>query len=216
MQASALFRTMFLASGVVAALGSGIHTAKAGYIQTNLVSDIPGLARITEPLLANPWGISRSPTGSPFWTSNQHTNTSTLFAVTGGTNVSKVNINPPAGFVAIPTAPIGSPTPIGPQGPTGQVNNTNTASFQLIPGTPSSSSRFIFANLNGTISGWAGGPSSTIKATTTGAFYPGFVIDTAGPRLYAANVAGGTIDVFDSSFAPVSIPGGFTDPTLPA
>src|SRR6185369_270237 len=143
MQASALFRTMLLASGVVAALGSGIHTAKADYIQTNLVSDIPGLARITEPLLVNPWGISRSPTGSPFWTSNQGTSTSTLFAVTGSTNVTKVNINPPNGFVAIPT------TPAGPQGPTGQVNNTNTASFQLTPGVSSTSSRFIFANLNG-------------------------------------------------------------------
>src|SRR3954454_14878723 len=141
MQASALFRTMLLASGVVAALGSGIQPAEAAYIQTNLVSDIPGLATITEPLLVNPWGISRNPTGSPFWTSNQGTNTSTLFAVTGGTNISKVNINPPAGFVAIPT------TPAGPQGPTGQVNNTNTASFQLTPGTPLSSSRFIFANL---------------------------------------------------------------------
>src|SRR6478609_6279570 len=118
---------MFLASGVVAALGSGIHTAKADYIQTNLVSDIPGLARITESLLMNPWGISRSPTGSPFWTSNQGTNTATLFAVTGGTNVSKVNINPPDRFVAIPQ----TATPA--QGPTGQVNNTNTASFQLTP-----------------------------------------------------------------------------------
>ena len=211
MQASALFRTMLLASGVVAALGSGIHTAKADYIQTNLVSDIPGLARITDPLLVNPWGISRSPTGSPFWTSNQGTNTSTLFAVTGSTNVSKVNINPPDGFVAIPKHG-GSAA----QGPTGQVNNTNTASFQLTPGTPSTSSRFIFANLNGTISGWAGGPSSTIKVTTPGAVYTGLAIDTAGTRLYAANGAGGTIDVFDSSFAPVSIPGGFTDPTLPA
>src|SRR6476646_201990 len=101
MQASAMFRPMLLASGVVAALGSGIHTAKADYIQTNLVSDIPGLARITDSLLMNPWGISRSPT-SPFWTSNQHTNTATLFAVTGGTNVSKVQVAP-NGFVAIPT-----------------------------------------------------------------------------------------------------------------
>ena len=210
MQASALFRTMFLASGVVAALGSGIHTAKADYIQTNLVSDIPGLARITDPLLVNPWGISRSPTGSPFWTSNQGTNTTTLFAVTGGTNVTKVNINPPNGFVAIPT------TPAGPQGPTGQVNNTNTASFQLTPGVSSTSSRFIFANLNGTISGWAGGLSSTVKVTTQNAVYTGLAIDQAGTRLYAANGVGGTIDVFDSSFAPVSIPGGFTDPTLPA
>jgi uncharacterized protein (TIGR03118 family) len=125
--------------------------------------------------------------------------------VTNGTNVSKVPIAP-NGFVAIPAM----------AGPTGQVNNTNTASFQLTPGTPSSSSRFIFADLNGSISGWAGGPSSTIKAATPGAAYTGLAINTAGTRLYAANVAGGTIDVFDSSFAPESIPGGFTDPTLPA
>ena len=211
MQASALFRTMLLASGVVAALGSGIHTAKADYIQTNLVSDIPGLARITEPLLVNPWGISRSPTGSPFWTSNQGTSTSTLFAVTGSTNVSKVNINPPDGFVAIPK------TTTLAQGPTGQVNNTNTASFQLTPGVSSTSSRFIFANLNGTISGWAGGAASTPEVTTPGAVYTGLAINTAGTRLYAANSAGvGSINVFDSSFAPVSISGGFTDPTLPA
>src|SRR3954454_362434 len=124
MQKSALFRTMLLASGVVAALGPGIQPAEAEYIQTNLVSNIKDLATITDPLLINPWGISRSPT-SPFWTSNQGTNTATLYAVTGSTNVSKVNINPPAGFVAIPT----TATPA--QGPTGQVNNTNTASFQL-------------------------------------------------------------------------------------
>src|SRR3954471_3701773 len=189
MQKSALFRTTLLAAGVVAALGSGIQPAEAEYIQTNLVSNIQGLATLTVPLLVNPWGISRSPT-SPFWTSNQGTNTSTLFAVTGSTNVSKVNIAP-NGFVAIPK------TVGGPQGPTGQVNNTNTASFQLTPGTPSSSSRFIFANLNGTISGWAGGPSSTIKVMTPNAVYTGLAIDKAGTRLYGANGAGGTIDVFD-------------------
>src|SRR3954452_19846965 len=192
MQPSALFRTVLLASGVVAALGSGIHTAKADYIQTNLVSNIRDLATLTEPLLVNPWGISRSPT-SPFWTSNQGTSTTTLFAVKGSTNITEVNINPPDGFVAIPK----TATPA--QGPTGQVNNTNTASFQLTPGTPSTSSRFIFANLNGTISGWAGGLTSTIKATTSGAVYTGLAIDAAGTRLYAANSAGGTIDVFNSS-----------------
>src|SRR5262249_49798314 len=58
--------------------------ALAGYLQTTLVSDIPGLATITDPLLVNPWGMSRSPT-SPFWTSNQGTNSATLYAVTGST-----------------------------------------------------------------------------------------------------------------------------------
>src|SRR3954469_20921441 len=88
MQKSALFRTMLLASGVVASLGPGIQPAEAEYIQTNLVSNIKDLATITDPLLINPWGISRSPT-SPFWTSNQGTNTATLYAVTGSTNVTK-------------------------------------------------------------------------------------------------------------------------------
>ena len=194
----------------VGAFCAGTGQALAGYIQTNLVSNIPGLAIITDPELVNPWGISRSPT-SPFWTSNQGTNTSTLYAVTGSTNVSKVNVNPPPNaFVAIPT------TGVGPQGPTGQVNNTNAASFQLTPGSPSTSSRFIFANLNGTISGWAGGASSTVKVATPGAVYTGLAINAAGTRLYAANGAGGSIDVFDSSFAPVSLPGAFTDPNLPA
>lgn len=192
----------------VGAFCAGTGQALASYIQTNLVSNIPGLATITDPLLVNPWGMSRSPT-SPFWTSNQGTNTATLYAVTGSTNVSRVNVAP-NGFVAIPT------TAAGPQGPTGQVNNTNTASFQLTPGTPATSARFIFADLNGTISGWAGGATSTIEVTTPGAVYTGLAINTAGTRLYAADGAGGRVNVFDSSFAPVSLPGAFTDPNLPA
>jgi len=118
-----------------------------------------------------------------------------------------VNAN---GFVGIPT------TAAGPQGPTGQVNNTNTASFQLTPGVTSTSARFLFANLNGTISGWAGGLTSTIEVTSPGAVYTGLAIDTAGTRLYAADSAGGHVNMFDSAFAPVNLPGAFSDPTLPA
>jgi uncharacterized protein (TIGR03118 family) len=183
--------------------------AEAAFLQTNLVSSIPGLATLTDPLMINPWGMSRSPT-SPFWISNQGTNTSTLYAVTGATTVSAVTAVNAAGFVAIPT------TAAGPQGPTGQVNNANTASFQLTPGTASTSSKFLFADLNGTISGWAGGLTSTVVATTPGAVYTGLAINAAGTRLYAANDAGGTVNVFDGSFAQVSLPGGFVDPNLPA
>ena len=181
----------------------------AQYAQKNLVSSVPGLATITDPRLVNPWGISRSAT-SPFWASDQGTNSSTLYAITGSTNVSQVLTINANGFVGIPT------TAAGPQGPTGQVNNPNTASFQLTPGNASTSARFLFANLNGTISGWAGGLTSTIEATTPGAVYTGLAINTAATRLYAADNAGGRINVFDSSFAPVSLPGAFTDPALPA
>src|SRR5262249_32018208 len=37
----------------------------------------------------------------------------------------------------------------------------------------------------------------------------------SGARLYAANFHAGTVDVFDSSFAPVVTAGGFTDPNIP-
>ena len=200
-------RVASTAALVTAAVGMA-PAAEAAFLQTNLVSSIPGLATITDPLLINPWGISRSPT-SPFWVSNQGTNSSTLYAVTNGTTVTAVTGVNAQGFVGIPK------TATGAQGPTGQVNNTNTGSFQLTPGTASTSSRFLFADLNGTISGWAGGLTSTVVATTPGAVYTGLAINAAGTRLHAANDAGGTINVFDGSFAPVSLPGGFVDPNLP-
>jgi uncharacterized protein (TIGR03118 family) len=197
----------WLASVIAVAASCAGAGQSLAYVQTNLVSDVPGLATITDPRLVNPWGMSRSGT-SPFWTSNQGDNSSTLYAVTGTTTVSKVTGVNANGFVGIPT------TAGGPQGPTGQVNNTNTASFQLTPGDVNSSARFIFANLNGTISAWAGGLTSTIVATTQNAVYTGLAINTAGTRIYAASAGG--INVFDSHFASVSLPGAFTDPTLPA
>jgi uncharacterized protein (TIGR03118 family) len=205
-------KTFLVTSIAVGALWAGTLRAQvADFVQVNLVSDIPGLATITDPELVNPWGNSHSTT-SPFWTSNQGTNTATLYAVTDQTTVTKTNINPPAGFVQIPT------TAAGPQGPTGQVNNTNTSSFPVFGGGDGGSAHFIFANLNGTISAWDAGPTAFIQITTPGAVYTGLAINGAQTRLYAANDAGtGSVDVFDSNFAPVSLAAGaFVDPALPA
>src|SRR5271163_4476545 len=52
----------------------------APYFQTNLVSDISGLAPVTDPNLMNPWGVSESAT-SPLWISNQAASTATLYTV---------------------------------------------------------------------------------------------------------------------------------------
>jgi uncharacterized protein (TIGR03118 family) len=205
-----LLKKSFAAIALLAMCSGAWRAEAASYFQTNLVSDIPGLATVTDPQLQNPWGMAELAT-SPIWSSNQAANTATLYNITGSTTVSKVNINPPAGFVAIPT------TANGPQGPTGIVSNANTAAFQLVPGMVSTSSRFIFANLNGTISGWAGGLTATIQATTAGANYTGLAINQAQTQLYAANNAGtGGINVFNSSFVPVTLAGNFVDPFLPA
>lgn len=199
----------FRTSLVIAATGIGVLCATPwpaeadAYIQTNLVSDIPGLAAITDPNLKNPWGVSFGPT-TPVWVSEQGANQATLY------NVTSSGVTQSPTIISIPT------TMSGPQGPTGQISN-------LIPppNTPAQSfpvngifSRFIFANLNGTISAWNGqGTSAIIQATTPGAVYTGLAVNDAHTRLYAADTAGGKIDVFDSTFAPLSLgPGAFANP----
>jgi|GEM_PF-3469757 len=177
-------------AGGIVALGLGSQTQQSPFVQTNLVSNVPGLAEITDPNLKNPWGVSESPT-SPFWVSNQGTSTSTLYTVTSA-GVSKSAL-----VVATPT------TNAGPQGPTGQVFNT-TPSF-ILNGKPAT---FIFADLNGTISAWNGGSAATAEVNTPGAVYTGLAIATnpAGSSfLYAANGGQNRIDVFNSSFVPQTL-----------
>ena len=102
-------------------------TAEAQYLQTNLVSDIPGLAATTDANLQNPWGIASSAT-SPLWIADNRTGVATLYNGDGMANALVVTVSPTFG---------GTP----PAAPTGQVFN-GTASFELTPGNPA---RFIFA-----------------------------------------------------------------------
>ncbi len=207
MNASGSLKSVVAAALAVGGLCASAKTA-AAYTQVDLVSNIPGLATVTDPLLVNPWGISHSAT-SPFWLSNQGTNTSTLYAVTGRTDVTQIHI-PPNGFVGIPT------TATGPQGPTGQVFNSNTSSFLVGGGGNGGPAHFIFANLNGTISAWDTGATAFIQpsATISGAVYTGLAINQTATTLFAADNAGGAIDVFDSSFAPKDLgAGAFATPT---
>ena len=53
------FKSVMTTAAAFAALCTGAGVANAdGFSQTNLVSDIPGLATITDPNLKNPWGVS--------------------------------------------------------------------------------------------------------------------------------------------------------------
>jgi uncharacterized protein (TIGR03118 family) len=188
----------FLAGGVAAALLAAPTAARAEFIvkQTNLVSNVPGLAANTDPNLRNPWGISFAPTG-PFWVSNQVTGNTTLYNGSG---------TPQSLVVAIPGG-----------NPTGQVFNPFAGNFVLPVG---GRALFLFATLNGTITGW-NGPSGTmaqIAASQAGSVYTGLAIGSVGPNnfLYAADVLNGQIDVFNSTFQPANLTGSFTDPSLPA
>src|SRR5215831_2490122 len=101
MNKSARFKRQSLVTTAIAVgtLCVGAWRAEADFIQTNLVSDIPGLAALTEPELHNPWGISHTAT-SPIWISNQGTNTANLFAVSP--TLMKVSPAGTNGNIAIP------------------------------------------------------------------------------------------------------------------
>jgi hypothetical protein len=61
-----LIKSLVTATIVLGAFYAGAWRAEANpYAQTDLVSDIPGLATITDPELVNPWGVAFSAT-SPF------------------------------------------------------------------------------------------------------------------------------------------------------
>jgi uncharacterized protein (TIGR03118 family) len=207
-QRARLRTALFAATALAFTLPYSTEALSATQVgQINLVTDNAAFlasqgftpAATVDPSLVNPWGMSFGPT-SPFWISNQVTGNSTLYTGTGA----KVPLT-----VAIP----GSPS--GPSGPTGQTFNPTT-DFTLSNSNPA---LFLFANLNGTISGWNGGSGTTaqIVATTPGANYTGLALGSSGSSnfLYAANHAGG-IDVFDQAFAPATLAGNFTDPNLPA
>jgi hypothetical protein len=74
-----------------------------GYVQTNLVSDMSGVAQTTDPNLVNPWGIALSP-GDPFWISNNGSGNSTLYDGNGVAQSLVVTIPAPtAGATSAPT-----------------------------------------------------------------------------------------------------------------
>ena len=187
-----------------AALCTGPGVAHAdGFSQTNLVSDMPGLATATDSSLVNPWGVSFA-NGSPIWISDQGTQTSPLFPVTGSTGVA----SKPLFTVNIP--------PAGASGPTGQVANaaalagSSSAGFDIstTSGGNGKPADFIFANLNGSIAAWNNSPhlQALTQTSVAGASFTGLAINSTDTELFAANDAGahGSIDVFNSSFAQVT------------
>ncbi len=196
--------------------------AGRSYVQTNLVSDVPGLAKVTDPNLKNPWGTSTAP-GLPIWVSDNNAGVTTLYD--GAGQPIPLQAKPPLNAVAIPAPPSAGKGAIG--APTGTVFNPTGSGFVVSEKGTSGSSRFLFATEDGTIVGWS--PTvdrvngiiavdrSTVAdpAGNVGVVYKGLALVTtpAGTFLYATNFRFGTVEVFDSSFNLVKT---FTDPAVPA
>lgn len=189
------------------------HAAAASglYHQTNLVSDLPGLALIQDPDLVNPWGISMS-AGSPFWVANNGTGTSTLYA---GDHLGVSPSIPLTKNALVVTIPGGLPT--------GTVFNTGgPTDFIVKSGAASGRAVFLFASQVGIVSGWnpnvpAAGSKEAQVGGTGDAVYTGLAIGQVGTAtyLYAADFEHGKIDVYDGTFQSATLDGSFTDPNIP-
>jgi uncharacterized protein (TIGR03118 family) len=200
-----------VAVGAMAAFGvTGAGIVHAGpsapsFQQRNLVSDIAGVARVTDPNLVNPWGLAAGPQ-TPLWVADNGADVSTL--VSGGVQGSAPTI--PSLVVRIPGG-----------APTGAVFNP-TNGFVVRQGGTTGPARFIFDSETGRITAWTPSTPPATEAklvrTTPEAVYKGLGFATTGdgPRLFAADFHGAKVDVFDDRFAPVMRSGAFRDPDLPA
>ena len=196
------------AAGLAAALALPVGAAQAApkdsrFDQVNVVSDLPGVAAIQDPLLVNAWGLALSPT-SPLWVANNGTGTATLYRGDG--------VNTPFAKVALEvTVTNGAPT--------GQVFN-GTAGFQVQTPAGPRPAVFIFDSQTGDLTGWnpANGTTAVVAAHSDGAVYTGLAqLQTPnGPFLLAADFAHARIDVYNSQWGLVDVGDAFTDPDLPA
>jgi uncharacterized protein (TIGR03118 family) len=211
-------RCAVLIAFIVLMVAMSGYARAAGYVQSNLVSDIPGLANLTDPTLLNPWGIAFFPGASPFWVNDNNAGLSALYLGQG------------APFPGLPAVTI--PAPTSPTGgtPTGIVANFFVGSGAFAIPNPTGGdfgpALFIFSTEDGTIEAWniAGIPNplsavivvdNSAGGGPTGAVYKGLALEANpdnGPLLYATNFRTGTIDVFDTNFHPVTLSGSFTDP----
>jgi uncharacterized protein (TIGR03118 family) len=217
-----------VAAGTLITMGAGTLPAGAatatshtsGFRQVNLVSDIPGVAPLTDPDLVNAWGLAASPgtdaaPGSPLWVSDNGSDKSTLYSAGTASPVTK------SGLVVNVTS----------GAPTGQVFNTDSAGFAVHDASGhSAAASFIFDTENGTIDAWNGGVGATAPGASTvtevpvdngaNAVYKGLATAQASDGhtyLYATNFRSGRVEVYDSNFKPVQLPGGlFVDPRIPA
>jgi uncharacterized protein (TIGR03118 family) len=212
-----LFTLPALALAVLASSAQAQH-----YKQTNLISDLPGMAAQQDPNFKNPWGLTRSPTGSPWWVNNNNSGTSSLDTGAGApVNIFTEASGAPGNFVVVPPpgfAPAGTTST-----PTGIIFNGSATDFLLNKGTPTGKNAvFIFVTEDGTISGWnpgvnitAGGKAPSTngvlevdnsdKGSPRGAVYKGATSGEVGGQkyLYVTNFRKGRVEVYDSSFSPV-------------
>ena len=183
------------------------HAQVAGaYKVTNLISDGSVPATVMDSSFVNPWAMSVSGT---WWISTANTGFNYVVSSTTSAISFKVVVPPGSGT--------------GSGLPAGSVTTTGATGVVLPNGTKAS---FLFATLDGTISGWnsklgtAGAVCQiVINNSSAGASYPGLALlntATASYLLVPNFGTGNTVEVYDSNFKATKLSGNFTDPNLPS
>jgi uncharacterized protein (TIGR03118 family) len=187
------------------------------FAQTNLIANKASYKpKLVDKNLTNAWGLAAGPT--PIWVSDHNSGFATVYS--GGIGGSKVSLD-----LTVP-APGGNPT--------GQVFNSDASAFP-VGGLHGSPAVFIVDTDSigahqspGEIEAWNGGASFVVEASPKGgpggktpakAVFKGLAIattPTAGPELFAADVANARVDVFNRDFRFVKTPTEFRDPKIPA
>jgi uncharacterized protein (TIGR03118 family) len=180
------------------------------YVQTNLVSDLPNIAKFQDKNLVNSWGLAHGP-NTPWWVADNGTGLSTTYNGGGQPLSTVVTIPPPAGSPAGTTA---TPTGIV----FNNVNSTNPDDFVVSQNGKQSPSVFMFATEDGTISGWDPHVDAThailaVDRSKDLAVYKGLAIGQNNGKdfIYATNFRFGQVEMFDAHFHLVK---SFTDPEL--
>ena len=193
-------------TSLVACGGSSGSINSQSFTSSVLVSDGAVSAPHTDPNLKNGWGVAFNPKGF-VWVADNGTSVATLY---DGNGV------PQSLVVSIPNGTSGTANP------TGIVFN-GTTDFTVTQGGKSGVGAFIFSGEGGTITAWAPAVAPTnaivmFDGGSAGAVYKGLALASNGTAnfLYATDFHNNRIDVFDTNFAKVAMPGKFQDATLPA
>jgi uncharacterized protein (TIGR03118 family) len=180
--------------------------------QTNLISDLKTVgAQIVDPNLINPWGLAFGPT-TPLWVADN------------GTSIAGVYPVSPVGPTAQPSK-LNVTLPPKDSAPTGQVFNP-TSGFVLKSKAGMGPALFIFSSESGHIIAWSPAADPVVNGMSTaqvkfssrnGAVFKGLTMASTrfGTFLYATDFHNGRVDVFNSRFHLVHLPGAFRDRHLP-
>ncbi len=199
-------------AAVAPAASARIHGHDNEFRQTNLVSDLKTVgAQVVDANLKNSWGLALGPT-TPLWVADNGTSVATVYPVS------------PAGPTAQPSR-LTVTLPPKDSAPTGQVFNP-TSGFVLKSKAGKGPALFIFSSEGGQIIAWSpvadpivnGMSTAQVKfSSRSGAVFKGLAIASTrfGTFLYATDFHNGRVDVFNSRFHLVHVPGHFRDPFLP-